>query len=157
MLHEEQRLQHSIANRPAANIVSRTLKGLIIKNQTDSLWIFSENLDYPVIFHDVVLEANQFHYFISGGINAEIFKYIRRGFEEMILKKVHKFHKKPLKSDVLACEWSQVYWDMPSCDTILSHPINRIYIMKRFITLQHFPERRTWIVTSWSKCSKMFK
>ena len=27
MLHEEQRLQQSIANRPAANIVSQTLKG----------------------------------------------------------------------------------------------------------------------------------
>ena len=56
-----------------------------------------------------------------------------------------------MESEGLSCKWNQLYWDMPSCDTILSQPENRIHVAKDCVTISHFPEKKTWIATSWSK------
>ena len=50
-------------------------------------------------------------------------------------------------------KWNQFYEEMPSIDTILSQPENKIYVAEKFITITHHPERMTWIVTSWGKFS----
>ena len=61
---------------------------------------------------------------------------------------------KPHKSEGLSNKWNPFYVNMPTIDTILSQPENKIYVAEKFMTIQHFPEKLTWIVTSWSKfCS----
>ena len=59
---------------------------------------------------------------------------------------------KTLQSDGMEDKWSQVIYDLPTINEILDAE-EMIYCASEFVTMQHFPSKKTWIVTSWGKFS----
>ena len=93
----------------------------------------------PVKFREVFISSLEFARLIDGNFNNYIYRRLIDGLSN--------------------CEFGRlVFWDWPVNDVIVDLLLFNnapLYIVKDYVTVQHLPKQRKWIITSWGKFFQM--